>query len=226
MNEVIRIFIADDHKLVRMGIRAMIDVKPNIEVIGEASNGTDAISQIAKLNPDIVLLDLYMPDSVGLQTLCQILKINTDTRVLLITGFHDDSVIFEAIKSGASGCLFKDSSPDSLCIAIQAIFKGEIYLDPKIARLAIEKLNRPPLPSIPERFESLSEREIDVLKLISQGYTNYEIAAELSITKRTVGSHVSTILSKLQVNNRTKAALQALQTGLVELEDCFQQNQL
>lgn len=226
MSEVIRIFIADDHKLVRMGIWAMMNTKPNIDVIGEASNGADAISQINKLNPDVVLLDLYMPDSIGIQTLCQILHINTDTRVLLITGFHDSNLIFEAIEAGASGCLFKDSSPDSLCIAIQAIFRGEIYLDPKIARLAIEKLNQPPLPAIPEQFESLSEREIDVLKLISQGYTNYEIAAELCITKRTVGSHVSTILSKLQVNNRTKAALQALQTGLVELEDCLQQVQL
>lgn len=222
MGKIIRILVADDHKLVRMGIQAMMNPKPDIEVIGEASNGKDAVLQTEKLQPDIVLLDLYMPRLDGLEALREIVRANQNTRVLLITGYYDDNRVFEAIKAGASGCLFKDSSPEILLMAIQVIHRGEIYLDPKIAMLVVRELNQPCNPAKQAQNESLSEREIDVLKLVSQGYTNQEIAKQLFITERTVGSHVSTILGKLHMKNRTQAALHALRTGLVQLDSCVQ----
>lgn len=224
VEQIIRILIVDDHKLVRMGMQAMMNTKPYIEVIGEASNGKEAVSQTEKLQPDIVLLDLFMPHLDGLEALHEILRANEGARVLVITGYYDDSRVYDAIKAGASGCVFKDSSPETLMMAIQAVYRGEIYLDPRIAMLVVHELIQPRKSAEPALDEALSKREIDVLKLISRGYTNREIAQQLCITERTVGSHVSTILSKLQLGNRTQAALHALRTGLVRLESRMQTN--
>lgn len=212
----IRILIADDHAVVREGLRALIATKPDIEMVGEAADGTEAILKSRSLRPDVILMDLVMPRQDGIEAIAEIKRENPDARILVLTSFADDGKLFPAIKAGAMGYLLKDSSPQELLQAIHDIYHGKSSLHPSVALKVIRELNRP-RESLTPSEQPLTERETEVLKLVAQGLSNQEIATTLVISERTVGTHVSNILSKLHLANRTQAALYALQEGLASL---------
>jgi len=212
----IRILIADDHAIVRKGLRALMETRDDIDVVGEAADGEEAIAQAKTLVPDVVLLDLIMPRKDGIETIRQIKQEQPDARILVLTSFAEDDKVLAAIKAGALGYLLKDSMPQDLVKAIHAVHRGEPSLDPAIALQVIREMNQP--TDLPPAAEPLTERELEVLKLVAQGFSNQDIARQLSINERTVGTHVSNILSKLHLANRTQAALYALREGLTKLD--------
>jgi NarL family two-component system response regulator LiaR len=211
----IRILIADDHQLVRQGLIALLSVKPGIEVIGQAADGVEAVELAHSLGPDIILLDLLMPHKNGIEATREIKAEDPDARILIITSFAEDENVYQAIKAGALGYLLKDSSPQELMEAIHDVCAGRLSLHPNIALKLIDELNQPTETKPTE--DPLTEREVEVLKLVAKGRSNQEIAEELVVSERTVGAHVSNILSKLHLANRTQAALFALRTGLTDL---------
>lgn len=218
MTDPIRIIIVDDHPLVRQGLASLIATEPNMIVVGEAVDGFEAVDLIKKASCDIILMDLVMPRKDGLEAIAEIMKINPDARILVITSFAEDDKVFKAIKLGALGYLLKDSSPEELLEAIQQVHQGESSLHPTIARKLIREINRPP-DDLPPTKDPLTPREIDVLKLVAQGLTNQEIADQLYISEWTVRTHVRNIMGKLHLANRTQAALYALREGLTSLSD-------
>ena len=215
MSEPVRILIADDHELVRQGLVALLSVKPGVEVIGQAKDGVEAVAMANSLRPDIILMDLLMPRKNGIEATREIKTENPDARILIITSFAEDENVYQAIKAGALGYLLKDSSPQELMQAIHDVCNGRMSLHPNIALKLIEELNRP--TESPATDDPLTEREVEVLKLIAKGRSNQEIAEKLIVSKRTVGAHVSNILSKLHLANRTQAALYALRKGFADL---------
>jgi NarL family two-component system response regulator LiaR len=217
MTSLIRVLICEDHDIVRKGIRALLATEPGIQVVGEAGNGAEAITQAAALNPDVILMDLMMPEVDGIEATRQITAQQPDAHILVLTSFAADDKVFPAIKAGALGYLLKDSSPAELVQAIQQVASGEPSLEPAIARKLLLELHHP--PEAPLTLDPLTGRELDVLRLISQGLSNREIAEQLVITERTVCTHVSNILSKLHLASRTQAALYALKEGLSSLDD-------
>jgi len=217
MTPPIRVLIADDHAIVRKGIRALLSVKPEIEVVGEASDGAEAVAQAQALCPDVILMDLVMPEMDGIEATRQIVEQQPGVRILVLTSFAADDKVFPAIKAGALGYLLKDSGPDDLVQAIHQVYRGEPALEPSIARKVLFELSQP--PKEPLTPEPLTERELEVLRLIAQGRSNREIAEHLVIAEMTVRTHVSNILSKLHLASRTQAALYALREGLASLED-------
>lgn len=214
----IRVLIADDHHVVRGGLRALLDTEPDIHVVGEAADGIEAVLKTRSLNPDVILLDLVMPRQSGIEAIQEIKREHPDARILVLTSFSDDEKVFAAIKAGALGYLLKDSSPYELIQAIRDVYAGESSLHPAIARKLIRELNRP-APNLPQTDEPLTEREVEVLVYVARGYSNQEIADALVISERTVRTHVSNILSKLHLANRTQAALYALKEGLTTLDE-------
>lgn len=209
----IRVLIVDDHFVVREGLKALISFDPGINVVGEAKDGIEALGQLSRLKPDVILLDLVMPRQGGLETIPHIKKEYAKSRILVLTSYAQDEKVWSAIKSGAEGYLLKDAHPTELIQAIYNVYKGEYSLHPTIAYKLIAEFNKPnylaPNP--------LTEREKEVLKLVAQGHSNEEISKQLFLSKRTVGTHVSHILDKLHLANRTQAALYALRQGLVSL---------
>jgi NarL family two-component system response regulator LiaR len=212
----IRVLVVDDHAVVREGLRALISSEPGIEVIGEAANGVEAVRLSQALQPDVILLDLVMPHKSGLEAIVEIKQSNPEARILVLTSFAEDDKLFPAIKAGALGYLMKDSLPHELLQAIRDTYRGESSLHPAVARKLIQELNRP--STLPPAGEPLTERELEVLKLVAQGLTNQEIAEKLALSERTARTHVVNILSKLHLANRTQAALYALREGLAKLE--------
>jgi NarL family two-component system response regulator LiaR len=217
MSEIINILIADDHAIVRKGLVALIESEPGMELVGEAADGVEVVQKAKTLRPDVVLLDLMMPRQDGLAAIAQIKQNDPNIRILVLTSFADDDKVFPAIKAGALGYLLKDSSPQQLLQAIYDVYQGQASLHPVIARKLIGELNRPPL-ELPPAGEPLTEREVDVLRLIAQGLSNMDIATELSISERTVRTHITHILDKLHLANRTQAALYAMREGLINSE--------
>jgi two-component system, NarL family, response regulator LiaR len=212
----IRVVIADDHAVVREGLRALIETEPGIELVGEACDGLEAVRLTRSLKPDVLLLDLVMPRQDGLQAISEIQAEESATRILVLTSFAEDEQVFPAIKAGALGYLLKDTTPRRLLQAIRDVYQGESSLHPTVARKLIGELHWPSSP--PPAGEVLTEREVEVLNLVAQGLANQEIADQLVVSERTVRKHVSNILGKLHLANRTQAALYALRTGIAGQE--------
>lgn len=217
MSEKIRVLICDDHSVVRRGLRSLIEIKQEMELAGEASDGLEAVQLARELKPDVIIMDLIMPRLNGIAAITEIKKENPEARILVLTSFSDDNNVFPAIKAGALGYLLKDSSPDELLQAIHDVHRGESSLHPTIARKVIHELLQP--PDLPPTEDPLTEREVEVLRFVAQGMSNLAISKELKIKEGTVRIHVGNILNKLQLANRTQAALYALREGLVKLDD-------
>jgi NarL family two-component system response regulator LiaR len=215
--ERIRVFIADDHDIVRKGIQAVLEVVPDIEVVGEAENGRYAIYRVQELEPDVVLMDLVMPEMDGIEAIQRIKERQPGVPILVLTTFAGEDKIFPAIKAGALGYHLKDSRPQELARAIRQVYRGESSLHPVIARKVLEELSRP--SHRPPTPDPLTQREVEVLRLVAQGLENAEIAQRLVISEATVRTHVSNITGKLHVASRTQAALYALREGIASLDE-------
>jgi NarL family two-component system response regulator LiaR len=212
----IRILIVDDHAVVREGLRSFIQIKPDLEVVGEAADGVEAVEKARELQPDVVLMDIVMPRQGGIEAIKQIKREGLPCRILVITSFAEDDQIFPAIKAGALGYLLKDSKPQELIEAIHAVSRDESSLHPAVARKLIDELKQE--PDLPPTEDPLTERELEVLRLIAQGYSNREIGERLHLSERTIAKYASNILDKLHLANRTQAALHALRKGLADLD--------
>jgi len=217
MTSPIRVLVVDDHLVVRAGIRTLLAPEPDVEVVGEARDGAEAVAEALQLRPDVILMDLVMPQMDGIAAIELILAGRPEARVLVLTSFEADDKVFPAIRAGALGYTLKDFGPAELMRAIQRVHRGESSLHPTIARRVLQELAHP--PQRPPTSEPLTEREVEVLRLIAHGESNQEIAAALRISEGTVRVHVSNILSKLHLASRTQAALYALREGLASLDD-------
>lgn len=217
MSEKIQVMIVDDHPVVRRGIQSLLSEEEDIQVVGEAVNGKDAIEKAESLKPDVILMDLVMPEMSGIEAIEKITASHPDARILVMTSFAADDKVFPSIKAGALGYLLKDSDPEDLIRMIRQVYRGELSIHPTIARKVIQELNRPatePLTPSP-----ITEREVEILKLLAEGMENKEIAAKLVVRDATVRTHVSNILRKLQLANRVQATLYALRAGITSLDD-------
>jgi NarL family two-component system response regulator LiaR len=213
----IRILIVDDHTVVRHGLRLMLELKSGFEVIGEAKDGNEAIDMAIKLTPDVILMDLEMPQVNGLQAITAIHAELPDIRILVLTSFVDSEKIASAIRNGAAGYLLKDTSPGELVQAIKEVDEGHVSLPPEIAQKLVEGLQKP--AGIQAVENTLTNREGEILQLAACGLSNQEIANKLVISEGTVRFHFSNIFSKLQVNNRSQALVYALRQGWVNLTE-------
>jgi NarL family two-component system response regulator LiaR len=206
--------IADDHVIVREGLRALLARMPGLTLVGEATNGMEVVAMARDLQPDIVLLDVRMPGQDGIAAIREIKAAQKHVRILVLSSYDDDHHVFATIKAGAEGYLLKDAHPEQIMQAIRAISNGESVLHPIVARKLLAEMSR--APEAPEPEPLLTEREVEVIRLVAQGLSNQEIALQLRIGERTVATHVSNILSKLDLASRTQAALYAIRTGLVD----------
>lgn len=209
----IRILIADDHSVVRQGLKMFLGLDPELEIIGEAENGAEAVNKARELQPDVVLMDMLMPVMDGIAATQAIRSEMPDTEVIALTSVLEDGAVIGAVKAGAIGYLLKDTQADELRAAIKSAAAGQVQLSPAAAARLMREVRTPE----PSAAQPLTEREMDVLKLLAQGKANKEIAFELIIGEKTVKTHVSNILLKLGVQSRTQAALYAAQNGLAEL---------
>ncbi len=216
----IRVLIVDDHRMVRSGLRGFLEGEPGISVAGEAESGEGAIACVPELTPDVVLMDLMMPGIGGIAAIGALRQSHAALKIMALTSFADDEQVFPALEAGANGYLLKDIDPDELVAAIRAVYAGESPLDPEVAKRLVSRFQRPATAptSTQALHEPLTERERDVLLLLTQGKSNKEIASELFIGDRTVKSHLSAIFQKLDVTDRTQAALFAVRHGLVSNE--------
>jgi NarL family two-component system response regulator LiaR len=216
MGDSIRVLVVDDHPVVRRGIKSLLAEEEDLEVVGEAANGKDAIQQVADLHPDVILMDLVMPEMTGVEAIQKITASFPEARILVMTSFAADDKVFPSIKAGALGYLMKDSDPEDLIRMIHQVHRGELSIHPTIARKVIQELNRP--TEEPLTPEPLTERELEILQLLAQGVENKEIARRLVLREATVRTHVSNILSKLHLANRVQATLYALRKGITTLD--------
>ncbi len=210
----LRILIADDHPLFRKGMRTLLVSMPETEVVGEATTGKETVDRALALQPDIVLMDLQMPEGGGLTAIRSLTSANPETRILVVTLFEDDESVFAALKAGARGYVLKDADEDEMIRAIQAVARGEAIFSPAVASRLMDYFTAARTSPHAEAFPDLTEREREILAMIARGRSNYEIAEELSISLKTVRNHASNIFSKLQVADRTQAAIRAREAGL------------
>lgn len=210
----LRILIADDHPLFRKGMRTLLVSMPETEVVGEATTGKETVDRALALQPDIVLMDLQMPEGGGLTAIRSLTSANPETRILVVTLFEDDESVFAALRAGARGYVLKDADEDEMIRAIQAVARGEAIFSPAVASRLMDYFTAARTSPHAEAFPDLTEREREILAMIARGRSNYEIAEELSISLKTVRNHASNIFGKLQVADRTQAAIRAREAGL------------
>jgi two-component system, NarL family, response regulator LiaR len=211
LNETIRVLVAEDHTVVRAGLIALISSEDGLEVVGQAGDGLEAVERVRECQPDVILMDLSMPKLDGIGAITAIRQEQPRARVLVLTSFVEDEKVFAALKAGALGYLLKESSPDDLLRGIRAIHRGESWLHPAIALKLVRELSEPQATALDG---PLTERELEVLRLVARGLSNKVIADLLEISERTARTHVSNILEKLHLANRTQATLYALKKGL------------
>ena len=215
----IRIVVADDEELVRAGFRMMLDSKPDLDVVGEAADGAEAVEIARRLQPDVVLMDIRMPGMDGIEATRRISELDTGSpiRVIVLTTFDDDEYVYGSLRAGASGFLLKDTPPAELVRAVHEVVEGRSLLSPSVTRKVIERFASAPGadPVLLERVGRLTERETDILKLVAQGLSNAEIGGRLFVSEATVKTHVSRVLFKLEVRDRVQAVAVAYETGLV-----------
>ncbi len=225
MNDI-RVLIADDQTLMRQGLQTLLELQAGISVVGQAANGTEALSQVARLKPDVVLMDVRMPGLDGVEATRQIRAQFPEMQVIILTTFDDDEYVFEGLRAGAMGYLLKDVSDDVLADAIRRVARGEALIEPSVARKVLAEFARlgkgtsqsgeqTPAKHVRDALDALSERELDVLRLVARGLSNREIAERLVITEGTAKNHVSNLLSKMGVRDRTQAVLKAKEWGWV-----------
>src|SRR5579875_696180 len=218
MIDKISLLIIDDHALVRQGIRAFLELQPDLNVVGEAGSGEEAVRMAAELAPDVVLMDLVMPGIGGVEATRQLKQASPHSQIIVLTSYHEDEYIFPALRAGALSYVLKDVGPDALADTVRKAARGESVLHPRVASRVVEEL-RGTRHDTPSLFTDLSDRELDVLRLIADGLSNAEIAEKLVISEKTVKGHVSNILGKLHMMDRTQAAVYDWQQGLVGRRD-------
>ncbi len=212
----IRVLVADDQSMVRAGFRMLLSGEADIEVVAEASNGLEAVEKAARFAPTVVLMDIRMPELDGLEAARRILVADDSARILILTTFDLDEYVYEALRAGASGFVLKDDPPEQLLAAIRVVAGGEALLSPAITKRVIEQFTRTPRATPPKEVDDLTERELDVFRLIARGLSNAEIAGELFISDTTVKTHITHILQKLGLRDRVQAVVLAYETGLFE----------
>jgi DNA-binding NarL/FixJ family response regulator len=210
----IRVLVADDQSMVRAGFRMLLGGEPDIEVVAEASNGVEAVDKAARFRPTVVLMDIRMPELDGLQATRRILAADDATRILILTTFDLDEYVYEALRAGASGFVLKDDPPEQLLAAIRVVAGGDALLSPAITKRVIKQFARIPDPAPRRELDDLTERELDVFRLIARGLSNAEIGRELYISDTTVKTHITHILQKLNLRDRVQAVVLAYQTGV------------
>jgi DNA-binding NarL/FixJ family response regulator len=212
----IRVLVADDQSMVRAGFRMLLGGEEDIEVVAEASNGLEAIEKADRFIPDVILMDIRMPELDGLEATRRILAAGGDARILILTTFDLDEYVYEALRAGASGFVLKDDPPEQLIAAVRTVAAGDALLSPTVTKRVIQQFSRVPRPAPPKEVDELSEREREVFRLIARGLSNAEIGQELYISETTVKTHVTHILAKLGLRDRVQAVVLAYQSGLVE----------
>ena len=213
--EAIKLLIVDDHPVVREGIGAMLKREPDFKIVGEASNGLEAVEQARELSPDVILMDLRMPEMDGVEAITRIKEAKPEVKFIILTTYSDDEYIFKGIAAGARAYLLKDAPREELFKAIRAVYRGESLIQPVVASRVLDKLAE--LSRKNPGAETLSEREVEVLRLMAKGVSNSNIADELSITQSTVKTHITSIFQKLNVTTRTEAVTTALKRGIIQL---------
>jgi DNA-binding NarL/FixJ family response regulator len=211
---MIRVLIADDQALVRGGFRAILSAATDIEVVGEAGTGIEAVAQVESTKPDVALVDIRMPEMDGIEATRRITAVHT-TRVLILTTFDLDAHVYDAFRAGATGFLLKTVSPEDLAVAVRSAYAGDALLAPAITRRLVERFVSTPNPTDDRRLETLTDRETDVLQLIAEGLSNAEIGGRLFVSEGTVKTHVGRIFAKLELRDRVQAVVLAYETGLV-----------
>ena len=214
----IRILVADDQSMVRAGFRMLLTGEEDIEVVAEASNGLEAVEKAARFAPTIVLMDIRMPELDGLEATRRILEADPEARVLVLTTFDLDEYVYEALRVGASGFVLKDDPPEQLLAAIRTVAAGDALLSPAVTKRVIERFTRIPRPTRPPQLDDLTERELDVFRLVARGLSNAEIGRELFISDTTVKTHITHLLQKLDLRDRVQAVVLAYQAGVFEDE--------
>ena len=214
MTDKITVMLVDDHAMVRQGVRAFLATQPDLSVVAEAGTGAEAVTLAAQHVPDVVLMDLIMPDMDGVEATRRVKQVSPRSQVVVVTSYHEDEHIFPALKAGALSYLLKDLSSDELASAIRKAAMGDAVLHPRVAARVIKELQGPRSEKV-NPFTELSERELEVLKLIADGMSNAEMAAKLFLSEKTIKGHVSNILSKLHLVDRTQAAVYAWREGIV-----------
>jgi DNA-binding NarL/FixJ family response regulator len=212
--ETLRILVAEDHPLFRKGMISLLSSVPEFEVVGEAATGEEAVARAAQLQPDVILMDLQMPEVNGIEATRRILQESPNVRILVVTLFEDDDSVFLALRAGARGYVLKDADEEEMVLAIRAVGRGEAIFDPTIATRVLAYFAAPQPATLPQAFPTLTDREREILHLIAQGHPNPSIAKQLSLSTKTVGNYVSNIFTKLQVADRAQAIIRAREAGL------------
>jgi len=217
MSEKITVLLVDDHAVVRQGVRTFLETQADLSVVGESGSGSEAVTSAAQHVPDVILMDLIMPDMDGVEATRRVKQVSPRSQVVILTSYHEDEHIFPALKAGALSYVLKDVSAEELAVAIRKAALGEAVLHPRVASRVIKELQGLRSETV-NPFTALSERELEVLKLIADGMSNAEMAAKLVLSEKTIKGHVSNILSKLHLSDRTQAAVYAWREGIVRKE--------